>query len=320
MATAFGHASWIGFASEVTYGTPVASAKYLELLDENVSFSAPTIERPTLRSLARYSAVPGKKSVGGSFKVQMPLTGAEYLLTHAMMQPQSMSGAGPYVHTWNAYPASYSGGLSLHINRNAAAITGSSSYAYHGCQVRKMTLVQEPEDFLTAEFEVIGEDMALEAAETPTFPTFSGFHWAPSGTGFSCAINSTATPIKRFELSVENPVADDRYHLGSRIRAGLGRSGPRKVSGSIDLEYSTETHALYNTVALGGITCPILFDWNIGAANRLQLSLPAAYIMPEDPAVSDSGVIPIKFNFEAFSADGSASEISVVLTNSTATY
>jgi len=317
MSTGFGYNSWIGFAQESTFGTAVASAKYLELLDESLKLENPINERPTLRQLMRFNQVPGKRGVAGAFKIQVPLTGAERLFNLGLMATGATSGTNPYTHLWAAAPSSFSNSFSLHVNRDAAAITGSSSFVYSGCQCSKMTLVQEAEDFLTAEFEVVGKDEALEAVETPTFPTFSGFHWAASGTGFSCTINSVATSIKRWELTIENGLADDRYNLGSRTRVGIGRNGMRKISGSIDMEFSSLTE--YNLfVAQTGV--PIGFDYNIGASNRLQISLANCYLRGSTPNVSDAGPIPLKVDFDAYSANGTNPELSITLINATATY
>lgn len=317
MAQGFGYQAWLGLAEESTYGTAVASAKYLELLDESLKLENPIIERPTLRQLMRFNQVPGKRSIGGAFKIQMPLTGAEYLIDHALGVPQSLSGAGPYVHTWNSAPAQMRTGLTLQVNRDAGNIGGNSSYQYSGCQISKLSLVQEPENFLEAEFEVVGKDEALISVTSPSFPTFSGFHWASSGTGFSCTLNSVATAIKRWELSIENALADDRFNLGTRTRVGLGRAGQRKISGSVELEYSALTQ--YNLFA-AQTSFPLVFDYNISASNRLLITLPACYLKGNTPNVSDSGPIPLKLDFDCYSADGAAAEISIVLTNSTTTY
>lgn len=315
MSTGFGRKSWVGFANEVTYGTPVASAKFLELQEESMKLDNPVIDRPTLRQLTRVNMVPGKKSVDGSVKVQFPATGMEYLIDAAMGRAQVVTGASsPYEHAWALHP---SGGtipsVALHIARDPAAIGGTSSHVYHGCMVQKLTLVQEAEDFLTAEFEFVGEDESYEAAETPTFPTFAGFHWAQ----LSCSINSVVTPIKRWELTIENPLATDRFNLGTRTRVGLGRSGGRRVSGSIELEWSALTERAFFT---GQTSTALLFDYNISATQRLQLLMDKVYFQEAVNSVADAGPIPLKMSFDAYSTGPTFSELSIALTNATATY
>lgn len=317
MAQGFGYNSWLGVALESTYGTPVASAKYLELLDESIKLENPMNPRPSLRQLAAFNVVPGKKSVAGSLKFQLGLTGHEYIMDAAFGAAAVVTGSGPYVHTWGTYPTALPVGLTLQVNRDAGQIGGNSSYQYSGCQVQKLTLTQEPEEYLVAEVDVVGKDEALIAVTSPTFGTFFPFHWASPGTGFSCSINSVATPIKRWELTVENPLADDRFNLGTRTRVGMGRSGPRKVSGSIELEYNALTQ--YNLFA-AQTQFPIALDYNISASMRLQITLPAVYLKGNTPNVSEAGPIPLKLDFEAFSDNGTNSEITVALTNSTATY
>jgi len=317
MGQGFGYNAWLGLAQESVYGTAVASAKYLELMDESIKLDNPIIERPTLRQLMRFNQVPGKRSVGGAFKIQVPLTGAEYLLDHALGGAQAVTGVGPYVHEWSAVPTQMPTGLTLQVNRDAANIGGSSSYQYNGCQISKVSFSQEAENFLEAEFEVVGKDETLIAVTTPTFPTFTGYHWAVGGTGFSCLINSVATPIKRWELTIENALADDRFNLGTRTRFGLGRSGMRKVSGSIELEYNALTQ--YNLFT-ANTAIPIYFYYQISATNSLQFVMTSCFLKGNTPNVSDAGAIPLKLDFDAYSAAGSASEVSIVLTNSTATY
>lgn len=316
MATGFGSNAWLGFAEEVTYGTYVAPTKFLEITEENVVAEQTWISKPTLRSASQGQKVRSKKNVSGSFKVNMGYSGLERIFKHAL-GTSGTTGAGPYAHlanVTNALPT----GLSLHINRDAAAIGGSSAFKYEGCQITKLTIAQEVESIATVEVEIVGEDSGNVAVATPTFPTFEQADWEAFSLYLGGAIDAI-TPVKDFSITLDNALADDRYVLGSRLRVGLGRSGPRKVSGKFTLEFSSL--AIYTEFANLADTMNITATWSNGLSGASLRSIAIAakvVLMSGSPAVSEAGPINIEFSFEGFGSTGN-DEFSITTTNGSAT-
>lgn len=309
MSQAFGYAGWIGFGEESTYGTPVTPTKFMEILEESMKLEQSRIGVPTLRQVGVFNSVLSRKSVSGSLRVQGLLTGWEALLKHGIGSV-STSGSTNYSHTYTPADAVPTG-LTLHVNRDAASLGGSSAFAYHGCHVRRLTLTQEAEQPLIVEAEFIGEDESNVALATPTFPTPVLFDYSQ----FSATYNALAIAVRRFELSIENALADDRYNLGSRLRVGTGRNGPRKISGSMEVEFQNLTY-LADFQAL--TQRELAANWTIDGTKALQINMPAVQLQGETPTNTGPGPIVANFTFEAFRETATDPEMSVSLLNQTA--
>lgn len=307
MALALGQNSWLGIGAESIYGTAVARSKFVELSSESLKYKTGKVQRPSLRGLSANRTVPMKKGVEGSFGIQLPFSGAEVLIKH-MLGSVATSGAGPYTHDFSL-AAALPVGLSLEVNRDSANIGGSSSFLYEGCQISKWTLKQEPEDFLMLECEVIGEDGSLVAVSTPTFATWDGIHW---GDFTSATINSVATPIHGFEISGDNTLAADRFKLGSLTRRGLGRGGPRQITGSLTAEFDALTlHTLYRDQT--GFSIVLLYT---SGSKTFTVTLANVRFEGEDPSIENSGPIMLKLPFRAYLSAAEGDELTMQLVNS----
>lgn len=312
MATAFGTNVYFGFGEESTYGTPVSMSKYLEITEESLKGEQTWISVPTLRSPSQNQRVQSKKSVSGNIKASLGYEGFERLLKHAM-GASATSGSGPYQHDITL-ASSLPTGLTIHISRDAAAVGTGSAFEYDGCQITKMTITQNVEELCMVDFEFLGQDFRNVNIDTPSFPTFHQVDW----TNFSITWNASTISVKSFELTLDNALADDRYVLGSRTRVGLGRSGPRKVTGKFEMEFDSLT--LYAAFRDQSTTAALIASWNngvIGAGTKaFGISVPKALLQSGEPSVSDAGVIHVTFEFEGFQASAANDELALSVINS----
>lgn len=298
MATGFGLNTWLCFGEESTYGTAVARTKWLEITEESIQAKQTMISKPCLQGASQRNRVQSKKDVGGSFKFQGMFEGMEKILKHAMGSVAAVTGAGPYTHAFSlasALPV----GLTIEVDRDTAAIGGSSAFLYEGCQINKLTLSQAFEDFLMVEAEIIGEDFSLVAATASSFTTFNGIDYSMMT---SPLLNGAAIKLQAWELTIENGLAADRYKLGSRIRMGLSRGQTRKISGKLTIEFEQLTE--YNLFAAQTtlVSLVIPYDNGLGAGNNKQFTftLPKIAIQGEPPKVSDEGPIHMEIAFDAY--------------------
>jgi len=311
MAQGFGDNSWIGVGAESTFGTAVARSKFFEFLSESIKLDQGREARSSLRGRSKNRRGQKKKSVGGSFEMQMQVNGMETLLKHAL-GAVSTSGAGPYTHTFTL-ARSLPTGLSVEVNRDSSNIGSTSSFLYEGCQISKVTFKHEPGAFLHATFEIVGEgDASLVSVSTPTFATFVGWDWV----NFSCAINGVATTIKSLdELILDNNLATDRYVLGSNKRRGFGPAGARSVTGKITLEFDSLTALNHfrnqNNYGIG-------FTWTDGGTSSIVITVTNAEFTEGDPTVADAGPIHIQLGFEGYLSSTEGDEFNIVLINDTA--
>lgn len=311
MATGFGHVGWIGFGVESTYGTPVASSKYTELMSENFKFTQGQIPKPSLRRITQKHSVSRKKEVTGGFEAQFSYDGLELLLKHALGGNSTSGGGDPYTHTMSLATALPTG-LTFNVNRDAAAVGSTSAFQYHGCNINKLTFKQELEDFLIVGFDVVGEDQGLIAIETPTYPTFIGADWEQ----LVVTINSVAVNPESVEITLDNSLATDRYKLGSLIRKGLGRNGPRNITGSMTLEFESLT--AYNYYK-NQSNVAIVFTWTYSANRTLTITIPNAKFTGEEPEMGSAGPIKFKLGWQAYYSAADNDELALVLKNGTST-
>lgn len=310
MALAFGYDSWVGFATESTWGTRVAPSKFIRILEESMKLDQSRIAKPSLGSASQNRSVRSKRSVSGSISTQVGYNGIETLLKHTFGSVNTvlLEASTSWTHTFsltNALPT----GLTLHVNRDAADL--GTAYEYEGCQVEKLTLKQDVEDFLIATFDFQGEDEATQAVATPTFPTFAGADWEL----MSAQINATTLKPRSVEITLENNLATDRFQLGSRLRRGLGRGSQRKLSGKIEVELdSTTEYAQFNLLTNAN---PLNIQWQgptLGANNYLLQMQMANVAFTVERNVSDPGPIIATINWEAYGLTDAGNNEASILT------
>src|SRR4051812_46549580 len=100
MPLASGIGGQFGFAEEVTYGTFVAPARFLEINSASVKFERERIESQGIRAGRRvlHRWAPGVQRVAGDVEMEMAPQGFAQLWKH-ILGAVSTAGANPYTHT-----------------------------------------------------------------------------------------------------------------------------------------------------------------------------------------------------------------------------
>jgi hypothetical protein len=315
MSIAFGHTAWIGFGEESTYGTPAVSYKYLEILEETLSYKQSYITKPALGRVSLKNKVKSKKSVEGSVKFQFPFDGAEKLLKHALGTGGTTGPTlGAYTHTFDP-TTSLPTGLTFQVNRDASAIGGSSAFEYQGCQINKITFSQGMEDFLMCSVDLLGEDQQLIAQPAATFPAFVGVSYDQVTLA---QVNGVTAAIEEFELTIENNLASDRYKLGSMIRKGLGRQQARRVSGKLTLELEQLTEYNYwRNLTEQSLRVTYTGPTAGSTTYSLDFNLPKVVFSGDEPTTKDAGPYKLTLNWEALQNAAANDELQVTLRNLT---
>lgn len=310
MATAFGHQAFIGFAEESTFGTYTAATNFLRIVSENVKPVYGRNPKPSLGSVGIRQHHAMRQAVEGAITFQVPVTGAELLFKHALGSLATTGTAAPYAHSITVAD-SLPTGLSFYIDRDQAAIGGSSAFRYSGCQINKLTLTQGPDEFLQCTIDIVGQKQALGAAETPTFPQNSAgtadavlFDYSDCS-GASCTFAGTTTNIIDYELTVENNLNTDRYYLGSTTRHGFGRNGQRKITGKCTAEFDSTTFAsaFSDWVSQTGMDHSMLWLNTVDGNNSITCSMLTdnVFFQAGAPEAAGPGIINLPLEFEVFS-------------------
>lgn len=305
MASGAGYAAYIGIGEESTYGTGVAPSKFFRLIDESINLEYGKNYREILGSAVGRKTVSKKKSVTGSFKVLVPFNDTGILLKHALGDV-STAGSGPYTHTITA--AALPTGLSIQVNRDTAAITGNASFRYTGCQITKLTLTQAMEDFCECTVDIVGEDLALTSAASPSYATDNYADWEGNTT---ISLNSQAQTARSVELVIENQLRENRYKLGQLTRTGLGRK-QGTVTGKVEVEWdSTDELNLH----LNQTDTPVSVAWAGASSHTLTWALSGSTVQSANVNASDPDDIIIPVEFEADLED-----LTVTLVNGDSSY
>lgn len=309
MSTAFGQNAWIGTGEESTFGTYVAPTKFHEIVKESLKGEQSKISKPTLRSVSQSARIPSRKSVGGAIEMQLGWTGYERFLKHGM-GALNTSGAGPYTHDFTL-AQNLPTGLSIHVNRDADNLGAGSAWKYEGCQIQKLTLANQVEDPITLNVEFVGRSWDNLAVATPTFPAFDAMTWDKMTT---FELDGLVIQARSWELMIENNLAADRYILGSLLRKGLGRNGPRKVSGKFQLELENLTAYDY----FKNLSEADLVIEYVDGTKFFQIALPKIILNGSDPSAESPGPLLLDLSFEAWQNAAPHDELTLQINNDTA--
>ena len=317
MSVAFGNKAFIGFAEESTFGTYVAATKFLEILEESFVGDRPFVSKPSLRNVSQIQSVLGKISVKGGFKAQLGFTGFERIFKHALGN-SATTGVGPYVHTASVTD-SLPTGLSFYVDRDSAN-NGSDGMRYFGCNIDKMTIRQAIEEIAEIEVSIVGKNWIQSTPETPTFPTLTQADWMNCT---SISFNGLTIDAKDYEITIENDLATDRYKLASNSIVGLGRKGPRKISGKFSFERdSASGHTMVGDHYLQtGAPFTVTYTWTNGLAGAALRSIVVnakGVISKVEENAKDAGPIMVNVEWDGY-ATASNNELTIVTTNGTST-
>lgn len=315
MSLGKGSQAFIGWAQEVTYGTPVhPPTKFIEFETESFKGERRYNVRGLLGHTSQRRTVKGKMNVSGGFKTDFVWEGMEQLLKHGLGSVVTTGPAGGlYTHTFSP-AASLPAGLSMYVNRDGNAIGGSSAFQYSGCKIAKLTLSQEMEMPLTIEAEVIGRDRQNVAVVAQTYPTYD----CPQYFDMTVkAINPASAnfdlPIKSLTIVIDNGLYEDQFRLGEYRRAGLDRGSQRKVTLEAECEFESLTaYAYFRDL----VTSDLQFKW-VSGSKVLTITFPKVTFDGEDPNTGDAGPYYMKLSCTALANAADGDELGLVLVNTT---
>lgn len=318
MGQAFGHATVVGYGAQSAFGTKVAPEVWLEATQESMALTQSAIRQPTLARAGVNRYTPSKRLVGGSIQHYVPYQGMELLLKHATggnVSTAEIGSTGVYTHTFTLGEKLPEAGLSVYVGRDAGAI--GKAFVYDSCQVADLTLTQDLEGRMMAAIELQGRDEVEDDEDTPSYPTAPEVQW----TELTTLTMSDGTPItvdaSLTEFKISNPLADDRFKLGSRLRKGLGRGDVRSVTGKLNLEFDKLAEYRFFSQLKEAV---IIAEWTgpIAAGTtpyKFRIEIPKAVFSGSTPQAGDSGPISFEMPFDCFIGGGGQDEIAIKVSN-----
>jgi hypothetical protein len=324
MAIPTGLSAQVGSIPEVTYGTRLASTRFLEMIDETFDLNIDRIESGAVRAGAQYLRsdrwAAGKRAPAGSISYELANTGFGLELKHCLgtvntAQPSAGPDPTVYEHTLTAGDLS---ALSMTKQFGLTDIAGTTHvHEYVGCCVNGWELSQALDQTARLNVDYIARDSTEDGQTlaTASYPTQTLF------TAEDCILKiaGVAYDVKSLSLKGDNSLADSRYFTGSALRKHPISNKIRSLMLTVDSELNDLTQL--TRIKAGG-TCAVTIFWTGAVISHaynyaLEVTLPACRLDTGAPKFNGPDIVGQPLVFKCL--DAGSGPISAVYRTTDAT-
>lgn len=276
----------LGFAPEVTYGTPVTPSRFFEFNKWNVALDQARVASTGLRSGTRTPRAdrfePYTKGAGGSFEIDVPSKGFGFFLQY-MLGAVSTGSVVDSNFTHTAIEGTLLGKFfTAQVNKPLHPAGTNQAHTYHGCKLTKWELACDVDGVLmfAADIDAEDEDTATALA-TASYPTdYRIFSFA----GASLQFASGAVEPRNFKMSADLGLNVDRRFLrASPLKREQTESALWSYTWECDVEHSSlVNYDRFRSATRVGALASILATFNAPVPHggttlpQLTVSLPLA--------------------------------------------
>lgn len=298
MTQAFGFNSYIGFAKESVYGTPVARTLFAENDEDGIVAIRERADAAKFRGRSKVLIVPGKSGAAGAVGLELHYEGMEVLIEQLMgadavtTDADAPNNVKQHVFKLSDLPRV---GLSLEMFRGAA-----NAALYNGVRPTAGTFTIEQDAIAHLSLDLIAkqEDNTVTAT-SPSFPSYNPVLWSH----VTALWGGAAKEIQRFECTVSQNLDPDRRRLGSREILAPEPSDRREVTGQIEMffeslaeydDFLAETERILKITAEGAAISPSSEKYT------MIWEFKRALLTGETPVPDGPGGFSIVLPFEAY--------------------
>ena len=235
MTQAFGFNSYIGFAKETIWGTPVARTLFAENDEDGLVAIRERADATKFRGRSKNLIVPGKSGAAGTIGLELHYEGHEVLIEQLMgadaatTDKDAPNNVKQHIFKLSDLPRV---GLSLEVFRGAA-----DTVLYNGVRINAGTFTVEQDAIARLSLDLIAkqEDNSISPT-SPSFPTHNPILWSH----VSATWGGAAKNIQRFECTVGQNLDGDRRKLGDREVLAMEPSDRREVTGQIEMFFESD--------------------------------------------------------------------------------
>lgn len=302
----------IGFGPEVTYGTAVASTRFVSA-QESITEQRGRLREPmTFGTRNTLGSDPGALAItGGVSEVHARPAFTGDLLRAALGVP-STSGVGPYDHVFVPLSSKFSDEAAL-PPYSFTVTRGALTHRYSGGQLNTLTFRQPARDALVVDTDWIFKDVSSVASETISLESTSRFLFQ------NLAVTKNAAAFDFFEdvtIEIANNLQAEEVLNGTNVVSAVDFNDKLVVTVSGTLTFRDS--ATYTDFAAGASDAYV-FTWTSGT-NVLAFNFPALMIDDWSAPISGPGRMSIDVSFTAEFDGGAGHAMEVTLTNGEATY
>jgi hypothetical protein len=309
MGIGSGLGAQIGISAETTYGTFVASTKFIEFTKESLALKKTTAQSAGIAAgrLMPLSTrrVLTRKEAQGTLEMEISNKGMGLLLQTLMgttVTPVQQAASTAYLQTHTLASVA---GKSLTIQKGVPLTTGTvTDKTFLGCKITSGEFACGVGEMLTASFEIDGKDCdETQTLAAASYSAMSPFHFGQmalkTGTfGAETALDG----IRKVSVKIERPQDVDRFYAN---QAALKRepieNDQVKITGTLETDYvGTALDDLHTSD--GGTSLVWEFIGPIIAstyAETFRITLPVVKLDEGPPVVDGFGVVKPTFNFTA---------------------
>ncbi len=317
MTNGMGYKASIGFGTETTFGTGIASTNFIELNSGGDGLGV-TEERLFPNGLSNvYSdvnkVVQGPVTVSGDLTFDMRFSGWERLFRYGMgtvdiTQPDGTIMGQHVFKITDELP----GSLSVAVNRDIC------SFRAEGAMITSLNVKGDNSGLLACTFGIVAEELGTLSAETATLSTSPLVTFAMG----VCTYGTGTVLLESWDFTLNNNLATDRRFIGSRFIKQPMRNGRVEVSGNLVCEFEDTAKYLdfrNNTSRALAITYT---GGSLGAGTgsySLDFSFANIKLTSGVPMAASAGRIKLNCAFKAYAADTNTRELVVTAKNLTTT-
>lgn len=317
------HDSYLGVAEEVTYGTAVAPARFLEMVSEGLAGKYERIDSEAFRAgqrvLHKDRFAVNPKGGEGDLKLEGQDSSFGLLLKHALGAVSTGAPSGGFTpHTFTVGDIK---GKSLTVQVGRADNTGTIQvFTYEGGKIKSWELSNAVDGVLNVsldmdfEKETIGAGAGAYALSTPTYSTTGQLFTFVGG---SAKIASTDFAVSDISVKGDNKLKTDRWFTTGKAEP-LGE-GLREYSFELKGEFDglTQLNRVASAVASGALATLDL-KWTSPQGGELSIAVPVARF--DEAPVNFDGAKIIEQSLKGMILwDGTASPLTITYKSKDAT-
>jgi hypothetical protein len=313
MAIGSGLAGSAGFAPEVTYGTYVASTRFLEC--QKVALKK-TKQTAMSKGLAAGRSVPlasrrvvTTKAAGGSIDLEVANKGMGLLfndLFGGTVTPVQQGATAAYLQSHNLVPTVDNAGKFMSIQAGVPDLSGTvRPYTFLGSKLTALEFSCGVDELLMCTATVDSRD--VDEGQTLVAPSYSTgtrpFHFGEATVKIGATVGAAAAiqGVRKMSVKVERPQDTGRYYFGN---AGL-KSEPISnnfvvISGQIDHDFVDKTIFADRFANDGQFSLVWEFIGPLIASTffeTFRITIPALFLDNDPPDVEGPDVVKTSYKF-----------------------
>lgn len=310
---------------ETAYGT-LATGNFIEvpILDFDPATASDIVDDPAIGFGHRESVDPfrGPKLYKPKVTVPVDLNNIGYWLKAALGN-YTVTGSGPYVHTFKAAALSVLPSLSMEAGYPDANAGAGAYFDYAGGAISKAAFDFTPTGSAKLTMDMVAQSETQSSSSqggTPTQNAYTPFSQIQGnvliGTSGSTAPSTAIGNIVGATLNIDNAL-EAQPGVGSNGLILGADAGQLKVTGDITVRFDALTQY---TDAVEATFVALALGYKIDTNDQLNFVLPRVSLGNASPAIKGPGGVQLKIPFQASRDPTALASIIATLTNGITTY